>query len=114
MKSLLRDARTKSFDLVLDGTQLMTGGRLLWTRSTSQLEREAQAVFYLNPALGLTDVNSHQVNTGNWPAMQSPGPQAVAFLIVTPNSKVADLQHAVQEIASLGGYETVQIAFGTL
>lgn len=64
--------------------------------------------FYL-VGTGRTDIDFHPITDRNWKAMASPAPDAITVLQVPGDATIAQVNAAVQAVASKGGYRYVQV-----
>ena len=88
-------------------------GQLVWTTQHRNLEEKDKLYFFLDSALGLTDIDFHPITDNGWKQMTSPSPDTAAKLFVTPGVTMEELERALEQLASKGKYRTVEITVRT-
>lgn len=94
-------------------THMTQTGQMIWRAARLERSGVTQVGFFLDPVLGLMDLNFHQVDERAWANMRSPAPGAVASLIVAPNNTMAKVQDAIQLLFTRGEYQEIEITIGT-
>jgi hypothetical protein len=87
----------------------MTHARLLWTEQIQKELPTDEVQFILDPALGLSDIDFHQVTDAGWVHMKAPNPNTPASLVAAPGATVGELQKALDALVTKGGYTKVEI-----
>ena len=84
-------------------------GQLVWAAAPQKFEKRPTVEFSYSPVLGFSDIDFHPVTTKDWSAMKAPAPDAVGILNVAPELTMRQLQDAVAQLRTRGGYTTVEI-----
>ena len=79
-------------------------GQLVWMSNPRSFDDRRKVYFAFSPGFGLTDIDFHPITNKNWQYMTAPSPDAVAMLEVPAEATMAQLNAAVQTIATKGGY----------
>ena len=88
-------------------------GQIIWRAARVERSGASVTAFFLDPILGMMDLNFHQVDERGLANMRASGPGAVASLIVAPNNTVAKVQSAIQLLSTRGEYQEIEITIGT-
>lgn len=87
-------------------------GDFYWDCEDDRSQRGQDVYFCLDPVLGLTDIDAHQIT--RWENMRSPHAKAVALLRVPPQATMEEVRRALNILSSKGNYRTVKIIIGPL
>jgi hypothetical protein len=71
-----------------------------------------QCELFFDPALGLVDIDFHPVTPAGWQHLKSVHPGDAARLTVPPHVPISEVQEALADIRSKGGYATVVVSVG--
>jgi hypothetical protein len=83
------------------------GGELVWTAQRRERAGAGDTQLFLDPAMGLTDVNFHRVTDAGWENLRREG--GAATLTVSPSATLEALQGALAELRTRGGFSAVEI-----
>lgn len=84
-------------------------GQLQWL-ATATLDADASEInLFLDPLLGLMDMDFHQVMGANWDKIKADTPKSTASLSVSPEVKTQQLLETLEMIQKRGGYHAVVI-----
>jgi hypothetical protein len=88
-------------------------GQLQLTAIPRAQAKKIEYVFILDPMLGLMDVDFHRITEEGWKHMQSASADTTAGLVVKPGTAAETLQRALDQLATRGHYQSVQITIET-
>jgi hypothetical protein len=99
-----------SRDLIIKEERTVEGqGQLLWTAEVQTRPGAEEVYFLFDPIMGLRDVDFHLITDEGWAQMKSPSADAVAKLLVTPNTKMDDIRKVLETVAAKGGYRFIEV-----
>lgn len=86
--------------------------QLIWSTRTNVPTPEVY--FMLAPGLGLTDIDMKRVTNASWKNLRAASEKSVASLAVSPETKMEELQGAIELIATQGAYQFVVVGIRKL
>jgi hypothetical protein len=90
-------------------SSMSSNGQMMWFSAPVDLGARPVVYFSFGAGTGLTDIDFHPITERGWKAMASPAPDAVAVLQVPADATMAQVNAAVQAVATNGGYRYVQV-----
>ena len=88
---------------------MLKQAKMLWNEQIQERPTTDGIPFFLDPVIGLSDIDSHQVTDAGWIHMKCPRADVAANLVAAPSATLGELQSALEALASKGGYKTVEI-----
>ena len=88
---------------------------LAWKAQKAQIgakEETPECVLFLDPVLGLLDVDFHAVAADNWKNLQASGTNSAAKIVVSASASAEQIKLAIDTVANKGGYATILVAVG--
>jgi hypothetical protein len=85
---------------------------LAWTAQGETRVETPECVLLLDPVLGLTDIDFHQVTDEGWDNLSASSPASAARLVVPPSTSVNSIRQAIDTVAKRGGYAKVFVTIG--
>lgn len=84
-------------------------GQLIWNAAGVDFGNRQRVDFMYTPGNGLSDIDFHPITAREWKAMKSPTADAIAYLQVSKETTVSQLEEVIRQIQEKGGYKTVGI-----
>ena len=85
---------------------------LEWTAPSGTPVATPECVLFLDPVLGLVDVNFHRLTDEGWSNLAASTPSSAARLVVPASASVNAVRQAIGAIAEKGRYAKVLVAIG--
>ncbi len=84
-------------------------GQLQWVAKPTIDADASEIHLFLDPILGLMDIDFHQVSGSAWDKMKADSPDSSATLAVAPEVNMKQLMEALDSIQKQGGYGYIAI-----
>jgi hypothetical protein len=85
---------------------------LEWTAPSGAQVETPECVLFLDPVLGLVDVDFHRLTDEGWKNLAASTPSSAARLVVPASASVNAVRQAIGAIAEEGRYAKVLVAIG--
>jgi hypothetical protein len=91
------------------GKTVLKQVKMLWNEQIQKAPATEGVPFFLDPIIGLSDIDAHPVTDDGWIHMRAPHPNSVANLAAAPSASLSELEEAIKALTSKGGYKEIEI-----